>query len=224
MELRSHKTDLLKHTNTSKHKLNITKIGKSQQTIRRYGMVLFFKTKCSDKNILYFFLATSAVQDMKTKKKELILATYVATHSAISSIDHLSEVINRINGVKYPNSLAEADAENFLRLHRTKCSALIKAVIAPSLLQDFILELGDSPFSIMVDESTDVATPIVYLCKILFYAKKRNGHTIFNLFKCNVVFEFFSSNNINLNNLIALMALIAYVVKIILFLPYVEII
>lgn len=104
-------------------------------------------------------------KNWKWIKKELILATYIASHSTISGVDHLGEVINKIT---------KTDAGDFLRLHRTKCSALIKAVIAPSLLQDFIMELGDSPFSIIVDESTDVSTEKLLCICVKFYSKQKN--------------------------------------------------
>lgn len=111
--------------------------------------------------------------------------------------------------------MTEGGGGDILRLHRTKCSALIKAVIAPSLLRDFIIELGDSPFSIILDESTDVSTDKLLCICIKFYSKTKNAivtqfltflsvvqATAENMY--NAVFEFFSKNNINLNNLIGI--------------------
>jgi hypothetical protein len=45
-----------------------------------------------------------------------------------------------------------------VKLHRTKCSALLKIVISPALLEEIINELGTSGYSLILDESTDIAT------------------------------------------------------------------
>lgn len=56
------------------------------------------------------------------KTIDLKLATYVATHTSIKSIDYLCEILKVIGkGTPLCN----------LKLHRTKCSSLIKYVIAP---------------------------------------------------------------------------------------------
>lgn len=96
------------------------------------------------------------------KKTELLLAVYIALHSSIRSIDHLTDVYNRIS------------KNNSIKLHRTKCSLLIKKVIAPAILKDQLHDIGDGPYSLIVDESTDVAT-IKYLCICVRYFSKRTS-------------------------------------------------
>ena len=44
-----------------------------------------------------------------------------------------------------------------LRLHRTKCSMLIKNVIAPEMLSEIIAGVGGNEYSLILDESTDVS-------------------------------------------------------------------
>lgn len=44
-----------------------------------------------------------------------------------------------------------------LRLHRTKCSMLIKNVIAPEMLSEIIADVGGNEYSLILDESTDVS-------------------------------------------------------------------
>ena len=83
-----------------------------------------------------------------TKVAELKLAVNVACHSAIRSVDHLGEVLKEV----FP-----CDATAQLRLHRTKCGALIKNVVAPDLLRQLIGDMGvNQHYSLLIDESTDV--------------------------------------------------------------------
>jgi hypothetical protein len=53
-------------------------------------------------------------------------------------------------------------------MHRTKCSSLIKCVIGPSLLENLTEDIGKSPYSLIIDESTDIST-IKYLCLCIKY-------------------------------------------------------
>ncbi|XP_076039234.1 uncharacterized protein LOC143024321 [Oratosquilla oratoria] len=59
-----------------------------------------------------------------------------------------------------------------LRLHRTKCSALIKKVISPTLLNEQAEDLKMSPFSVIIDESTDIACE-KHLCVCVRYYSVR---------------------------------------------------
>lgn len=98
------------------------------------------------------------------KTIDLKLAVYVATHTSIKSIDHLCEILKVIGkGTPLYN----------LKLHRTKCSSLIKYVIAPSLIEELIQDIGTSYFSLIVDESTDVLV-FKYLCICIKYVSVKN--------------------------------------------------
>lgn len=72
---------------------------------------------------------------------------HIATHSAIRTIDHLGELLKHLGG-----------PFNTLELHRTKCSKLILNVIAPAYLKELIDDIGLKPYSIILDESTDIGT------------------------------------------------------------------
>lgn len=89
------------------------------------------------------------------KEKEMIFAVHTAIHSSIRSIDHLSEVVNRVAKVN-------------IKLHRTKCSMIIQNVIAPCLVEKLVADIADHPFSLIVDESTDIST-VKYLCVCIRY-------------------------------------------------------
>lgn len=84
-----------------------------------------------DKNII-------VITDMR-KERELLLFLNVAVHSAVRSIDHFCEVVNRI--------LPGAD---MVKVHRTKCGFLIKNVLMPCMLKEVVLEIGNQPFPIIL--------------------------------------------------------------------------
>jgi CRISPR/Cas system-associated protein Csm6 len=58
------------------------------------------------------------------------------------------------------------------KLHRTKCSASLKNVISPALLEEDVNELGTSGYSLILDESTDIATHKYMAVCIKFYSQK----------------------------------------------------
>jgi hypothetical protein len=140
--LRAHKADLIKHTKSNVHKKQIKSLNPvrhGQSTLKSHVVVQVGN---------------------REKERDLKLAVYIAMHSAIRSIDHLSELINDINSGN--NSFTD------LKLHRTKCSSLLKYVIAPSLLTELTLKLKTTPYSLIVDESTDCSIN-KYLCLCVKY-------------------------------------------------------
>lgn len=59
-------------------------------------------------------------------------------------------------------------------MHRTKCSQIIKNVIAPYFVQELSQDVGDRPYSILIDESTDISV-IKYLgCSIIYFSIKNS--------------------------------------------------
>ncbi|CAI6358647.1 unnamed protein product [Macrosiphum euphorbiae] len=144
--LRAHLTDLQRHAKTKMHCEKMKKLNPQQnnQTV----------------------LSNTIIITNEQKELDLKLSLYVATHTSIKSIDHLGEILKVIG--KKNNSLLSN-----LKLHRTKCSTIIKNVISPSLLEELILDIGTTPFSLIVDESTDVSV-IKYLCLCVKYFSTKN--------------------------------------------------
>jgi len=100
---------------------------------------------------IFFTLGFTAKSD-SDKKRDLKLSMFIATHSAIRIIDHLGELLKQddING-------SNNNPLSFLRLHRTKYTKLITHVIAPAYLTELIEDVGQNPYSIILDESTDIS-------------------------------------------------------------------
>ncbi|CAG9793730.1 unnamed protein product [Diatraea saccharalis] len=92
------------------------------------------------------------------KKDEARLALFTAMHTSIRVIDHLGEVINHSH---------EKDIKK-VQLHRTKCASIIKNVLALHFTEVLKQDLKDQPFSLLIDESTDIAVQ-KYLGLIVIY-------------------------------------------------------
>ncbi|CAH1100584.1 unnamed protein product [Psylliodes chrysocephalus] len=72
------------------------------------------------------------------QRKEGDIFLFVAAHTSINAIDHLCEINN-------------------VSVHRTNCTNLIKNVVGPHFMKDLLFDVGANPYSLIIDESTDVA-------------------------------------------------------------------
>ncbi|KAL1488834.1 hypothetical protein ABEB36_014629 [Hypothenemus hampei] len=88
------------------------------------------------------------------------VASYITAHTSLNSVDYLTNIINGPDHKK--SSLAASSSSSCsseldrITLRRTKCTSIIKEVIAPILLENLIEDLENSAFSLIVDESTDL--------------------------------------------------------------------
>ena len=161
-------SNLINHETTVKHKKNTP--SSSQKTLS--------------------VIKTSTKTDDKVKIAELQIAVSISCHSAIHTIDHMSEIM-----------IAHGTGSTLgqIKLHRTKCIALIKNVISPELKSDLIQDLQNKKYTLIIDESTDVSTQ-KYLCILVRYlsdktneittsflslipVQEATGDNIFNLIK-----------------------------------------
>ncbi len=84
-------------------------------------------------------------------------------------MDHLGEVLK---------NLPSAGKLQELKLHRTKCSKVISKVLAPCMLKELIEDVGDSWYSIKVDESTDTCTVIYMGLMIKYFSYSKGMHIV----------------------------------------------
>lgn len=82
---------------------------------------------------------------LKLQQPEASLSMYLAVHSSIAAVDHLAGVCK-----------SQFDCSS-IKLHRTKCSKVINNVLCPHFNEELAKDIGNSYFSILVDESTDVS-------------------------------------------------------------------
>lgn len=110
---------------------------------------------------------------------EIKLCMHVAAHSSIRSINHLSDLLKECG--------KGSDLEK-LQLHRTKASKIILKVISPAMLKEIIEDIGNEPFSIILDESTDVSD-FKYMAYCVRYFSKRLNTFIVDFLGFSEIFE-----------------------------------
>ncbi|CAI6357069.1 unnamed protein product [Macrosiphum euphorbiae] len=107
------------------------------------------------------------ITSLNTSRAEVALAMFVSAHCALLSVDHLGALC------KSHFSGTNNTADN-LRLHRTKCTAIIKNVLCPYFKNNLKDDIGNGRFSILVDESTDISV-IKYLgIAAIYYSTFQN--------------------------------------------------
>ncbi len=97
---------------------------------------------CSSRQAKISFPKVKKFRDVA--RAEAHLALFVAKHCAISSCDHLVDVVKKCFSDKTSSEVA---------MHRTKCTAIIKNVLMPHFVSKLKEDIGD----ILLDESTYIA-------------------------------------------------------------------
>ncbi|XP_046868663.1 uncharacterized protein LOC124461155 [Drosophila willistoni] len=85
----------------------------------------------------------------RTIEQEAALCLFVAQHCAITSVDHLSNICIK----KFDDSSSASK----IKLHRTKCTYIIKNALAPHFKDELYKDIGGSRYSLLLDESTDIS-------------------------------------------------------------------
>ncbi|XP_011701060.1 PREDICTED: uncharacterized protein LOC105457853, partial [Wasmannia auropunctata] len=151
-------------------------------------------------------LTVCGVQTSNTKMTEIKLCMHMAAHNSIKNIDHLSELLKECG--------KGSDLEK-LRLHRTKTSKIILKVISPAMFKEMIEDIGNEPFSIILEESTDVSD-IKYMAYCIRYFSKRLNTFVVDFLGFSEIFEataeklyehfmeFMSETGLNYKNMIGI--------------------
>lgn len=187
-KLLAHKKDLISHAKTEKHKKCVQLDKSAKATI---SISNIYKPEFAE----------------NTKIAELKIAAFIAEHCSILTVDHLTNILLKLD----PSS----DALKNLKLHRTKCSMLIKNVIGPTMLEELIEEIGDSPYSIIIDESTDLSTLKVLCIMVRFFSHKRGQvvttfYRILKIVECDaksvhqVIVDQFEKDGLQLENMVGI--------------------
>ena len=130
VELGTHKNDLKKHATTNKQ---IYKLKEVESLVNIQPIAKAFKPRITE------------LQQVA----EIRAATFVAKHTALMSADHLMLLMPSI----FPDSKIATN----LSMHRTKCTGLIKNLIGRCLVKELLEDVGDSFYSLIIDESTDIS-------------------------------------------------------------------
>ncbi|KOB71310.1 Uncharacterized protein OBRU01_13944 [Operophtera brumata] len=139
--LQAHKKDLSNHASCKKHiqAFKFSQMGASNVKL----------TKFYEANI-----------PKERKIAELKLAAFIAEHCSMAAVDHLGELL--------PSLDKTSELLCGIKLHHTKCTGLITNIISPCMLAELLHDIGDSPYSMIIDESTSIDTKKM-LCMIVRY-------------------------------------------------------
>lgn len=84
----------------------------------------------------------------KTLEQEAALCLFVAQHTALAQIDHLGNLCTKN---------FDGGTAGRIRLHRTKCTSIIKNILGKHFSEDLRRDIGDSKYSLLLDETTDIS-------------------------------------------------------------------
>ncbi|XP_057324621.1 uncharacterized protein LOC130667150 [Microplitis mediator] len=140
----AHKNDLLKHAASNKHKIAVDK-DKQAKLCRPLDVIKPLTPSC--------------------KIAELQIAAFIAEHTSINTVHHLTELLKKID--------PKSDVFNNMKLHRTKCAMLMKNILGPCMLEDLVNDVKECPYSLIIDESTDISTEKVLCIMIRYFSKKK---------------------------------------------------
>ncbi|XP_028166143.1 zinc finger protein 862-like [Ostrinia furnacalis] len=119
--------DIKKHKETKKHKEKSDLVNKNKQ--------------------LEFLPASK--DNTNSLKIEGTLALFIAEHTSIQQIDHLTEALKKC--------ISDSKSVMDIKMHRSKCSAVIKNVLAPHFKQKLLDDIDSQKYSLLLDESTDLS-------------------------------------------------------------------
>lgn len=139
--LRAHYADLLKHTESKKHKEScVPKAGQLKQ-----------------------FIAQVSKPNCDQARREVRIALYTATHTSVSVVDELGEILHE-----------EFDGK--FQMHRTKCAAVIKNVLGPHFKRELDNMVKEArAYSLMIDESTDISAKKQLCVSVRFFNSLTSG-------------------------------------------------
>jgi hypothetical protein len=141
--MRAHITSLNSHAQSLKHQSNM----KGMSSVTPVTKML-----------------TPKIPD-KTMLNELKLAIYIAEHSSVAAVDHLGEVISSLDD--------KSEHLSKIRLHRTKCCRLQKYVLGPCFMKELRNDIGNNFYSVIVDESTNVANVQCLGIMVRYFSESR---------------------------------------------------
>jgi len=144
--LQAKHSTLLHHCTTAKHKANAAPFS----SVSNSQPELTFKTDASKDQLKIYEGRT---------------ALYIAVHSAILPVSHLVGCMKE--------SFKKVDIAQDAHLGRTKCSMIIKNVWGAHFKRELINDIGDSFFSLLIDESTDISVTKFLGLVIIYYSLKQ---------------------------------------------------
>ena len=135
------------------------------------------------------------------------IALFLCCHSAISNCDHLVEMLK--------NKVCDSKIITNMRMHRTKCSNIIKNTLYCHFAADLLNDIGKSKYSLLIDESNNISVLKLLGISIIYHSSihKKIVSTYLGLIEieqCNAehiviaIKNMLKSKNLELTNLMAI--------------------
>lgn len=118
---------------------------------------------CPTQTQIYFEKKTD---DNSASAAEGRAALFIAEHCSIVTADHFTEFVRK--------SFSDSAAGKDYHMKRTKCAAIIMNVLYPHCKEDVKADIGSSKYSIIVDESTDIAVTKYLAVSIIYHSAQRS--------------------------------------------------
>ncbi|CAB3229197.1 unnamed protein product [Arctia plantaginis] len=132
--------------------------------------VLKAKPSSSLTSIATAFKKPSPSLDDKHKIAEIKLAAFMTEHKISHRVmDHLVELL--------PKAFPDSEIAQKIKMKRTKLRAVINNVLGTTEQQDLCTDLKRQKFSVMIDESTDIAA-IKTMCVVVRYFCPAKGRIV----------------------------------------------
>lgn len=144
--IESKKASLEKHATSAKHLASVPHQGLHQPTLDDLA---------------------SSLTPAPVQQAEATLALFVAEHCAMNSVDHLGEACRGI--------FDDSKVASKIRMHRTKCTNVIKNVLGPHFASSLRDDVGEQKYSVLMDESTDISVVKVLGIVIRYFSLSNSG-------------------------------------------------
>ncbi|XP_075151745.1 E3 SUMO-protein ligase KIAA1586-like [Haematobia irritans] len=105
----------------------------------------------------------------KSAEQEAALCLFVAEHTSIGTIDHLTKLCIQ--------NFYKSNSAEVIKMQRTKCANIIRNVLSPHFKEDLRNDIGKSKFSILLDESTDISVTKLLGIVINYFSMERGKIT-----------------------------------------------
>lgn len=128
-------------------------------TVKKHALSTKHKTNAisvtNQKSVASFFENPNNIKTKKTadaiKSAEIKICGFLSEHNiSFNTVDHLSKLMKDL----FPKS----EVAQGIKLGRTKATCVVKNVIGKIHKEDMVNNLKSIPFSVIIDESTDVGT------------------------------------------------------------------
>ncbi|KAJ1129115.1 hypothetical protein NDU88_007486 [Pleurodeles waltl] len=158
------------------------------------------RSMLSDESVTSSAVAVEPITDAQ-KRRELRIAAYAACNLQINALKDLADVLG--------------DEFGAIRMHDTHCTAIVNSLLGPYFKEQLINDIGQSPYSLIVEQSTDILVKPPMYIHIRYFSQLHRKFVISFLGiielppagnVAQVVLDFLAENHLQNKNLVGLAA------------------